>query len=106
MGGIYYIILVPQCLRIDTVAFTYFVVRVVAATIRGGVYSMAVFIREHGSILYLGMAKEIQIYRIDALWMKTAKEATNPQTKHANRMILPSISQKHSLTYLTVRGSR
>ena len=38
VGGIYYIILVPQCtvfLRIDSVVFIYFVVHVAAATIRG-----------------------------------------------------------------------
>jgi len=33
-----------------------------------------------------------------------AKEATRPKTKHAERMILPSSSQKYSWTYLWVRG--
>ena len=36
----------------------------------------------------------------------TAEEATNPQTKHADRMLLSSSSQKLSQTYLRVGGSQ
>ena len=35
-----------------------------------------------------------------------AKEATKPQTKYADRMILPSSSPKYSRTYLRVCGSK
>ena len=52
------------------------------------------------------MAKEISILQYRCTSRITAKEATTPQTKHADRMILPSSSQKHSQTYLRVRGSR
>ena len=41
-------------------------------------------IRDRGSILYLGMAKETSNLQY---WIM-AKEATEPQTKHADRTIL------------------
>ena len=63
-------------------------------------------IRERGSVLYLGMAMEISILPYWCTSRIMAKEATNPQTKHADRMLLPSSSQKHSQTYLRARGSR
>jgi len=34
------------------------------------------------------------------------KEATKPQTKHADRMTLPSSSQKYSQMYLRVHSSQ
>ena len=60
-------------------------------------------IRECGSVLYLGMAKEISKYHTDAPAGKRPKKPLPPKP---SRMILPSSSQKHSQTYLRVRGSR
>jgi len=55
-------------------------------------------IRECGSVLYLGMAKEILAWLCINQIM--AKKSYKPQTKHAERMILPSSSHKYSQTYL------
>ena len=44
-------------------------------------------IRERGSVLYLGMAKEISILPYWCTSRITANEDTTPQTKHADRMI-------------------
>jgi len=64
-------------------------------------------IKERGSVLYLGMGKEY--FRVYHTGWILGKEATNPQsgqTKHADRMILPSSSQKYSRTYLRACGSQ
>ena len=64
--------------------------------------SKIIVIREHGSVLYLGMAKEIYYICITRIM---AKEATNPKQKHADGMILPSSSHKYSRRYLSIRWS-
>lgn len=68
--------------------------------------TIATAIRKHSSIIYLGKTKEISNWPYWCVSRITAKEATNLHTKHADRMILPSGSHKHSQTYLTVCGSR
>ena len=57
-------------------------------------------IRECSSNLYLGITKEI--YRTDVL----PKEAIKSQTKHADRMTLPSSSQTCLRMYFRVRENR
>ena len=58
---------------------------------------MGIFIREHGSILYLGMAKEF----LFTVGMVMAQEASKPQTKHPDSMTLPNISPYcHHLSFL------
>ena len=53
---------------------------------------------------HLGKAKEILNLPLLCITRIMAKEATRPKTKHAERMILPSSSQKYTWTYLWVRG--
>jgi len=62
-------------------------------------------IRKHGSLLCSGMAKEIFKFTIVLYYQDNGQRSYKPQIKHAERMILPSSSQKNSRTYLWVRGS-
>ena len=55
------------------------------------------YIGECGSVLYVGMAMEI----LNLPWLRmyhpdNSQRSYKPQTKHADRKILPSSSQKHS----------
>jgi len=63
-----------------------------------------IVIRERGSILYLGMATEFE-FTIVMYHPDNGQRSYKPQTKHAERMILLSSSQRHSRTYRWVRGS-
>jgi len=44
-------------------------------------------------------------FAIDMYHPDNGQRSYKPQTKHAERMLLPSSSQKHSRTYHWVRGS-
>lgn len=52
--------------------------------------------------IYLGMAKESFII---LMYNQDNDQTTKPQTKHADRMLLPSSSQKYSQIYLRVHRS-
>ena len=54
--------------------------------------SCGTHIREHSSVLYLEIAKEISNWPCWCISRIMAEEATTPQTKHADRIILPSNS--------------
>ena len=62
-------------------------------------------IRERGSVLYLGMATDVFEFTIVMYHPNNGQRSYKPQTKHAERMILPRSLQKYSRTYLWVRGS-
>jgi len=60
-------------------------------------------IRERSSILYLWMATEILNLPLLAMYYPAydnGQRSYKPQSKHAERMILPGSSQKYSQMYL------
>ena len=61
-------------------------------------------IREHCSVLYLGMATEI-LFTIVMYHPDNGQTSYKPQTKHAERMILPGSSQKYLRMYLIYTGA-
>jgi len=56
-------------------------------------------VRERRSILYLGMAMEILNLPLVMYHLVNGQSSYKPQTNHAERMIRPGSSQKHSQTY-------
>jgi len=54
---------------------------------------MLIIIKERGSVLYLGMAVENFEFTIVMYHPDNGPRSYKPQTKHAERMILPSSSQ-------------
>ena len=67
---------------------------------------MLICIREHGSVLYLGMAMEFQFDNSDGISMIQPKQLQNSKPRlEMDLFILPSSSQKYSQTYPRVCGS-
>ena len=68
---------------------------------------IAMCIRKSCSVLHLGMAKEIMRFPIVMYYHDMTKEVTNPRPRlQIELCLLPSSSQKYSLTYLRVYGNQ